>query len=117
MGFRVWGLGFRVKGVGFRVWGLGFRVPAASFYFLGVWHCWGCFVLAPSVEGLEPQTPTPQKLKPQNPEPVQAKAETLNPTWTPKVCEITACMAIIIGLGLLSCILLGLRYGPVNPKP
>ena len=26
MGFRVWGLEFRVEGLGLRVWGLGFRV-------------------------------------------------------------------------------------------
>ena len=31
-------------------------------------------------------------------------------TWTPKVCKIMACMAIITGLGLLFYILLGFRY-------
>ena len=34
IGFRVWGLGFRVQGLGFRVWGLGFRVQGLGF---GVW--------------------------------------------------------------------------------
>ena len=32
------------------------------------------------------------------------------PTWTPKVCKIMASMAIIMGLGLSFCILLGFRY-------
>ena len=31
-------------------------------------------------------------------------------TWAPKVCKIMAFMAIIRGLGLLFCILLGFRY-------
>ena len=31
-------------------------------------------------------------------------------TWTPKVCRIMACVAIIMGLGLLFFMLLGLRY-------
>ena len=34
-------------------------------------------------------------------------------TWTPKVCNIMAFMAILMGLGLLFFILLGFRYkGP-----
>ena len=32
----------------------------------------------------------------------------LNPTWTPTVCRIMACMAILGGLGLLFYIVLGL---------
>ena len=31
-------------------------------------------------------------------------------TWTPKVCKIMAFTAVIMGLGLLFCILLGFRY-------
>ena len=31
-------------------------------------------------------------------------------TWSPKVCKIMALRAILRGLGLLSCILLGFRY-------
>ena len=33
----------------------------------------------------------------------------LRSTWTPKVCKITAFMAVIMGLGLLFYILLGFR--------
>ena len=33
----------------------------------------------------------------------------LGTTWTPKVCRIMAFMAILMGLGLLFCILLGFR--------
>jgi len=32
-GFRVWGLGFRLKDSGFRVWGLGFRFRVRSIGF------------------------------------------------------------------------------------
>ena len=32
-------------------------------------------------------------------------------SWTPKVCKLMAFMAVILGLGLLFCILLGFRLG------
>ena len=31
VGFRLWGLGFRVEVLGFRVWGLGFLVEGLGF--------------------------------------------------------------------------------------
>ena len=34
-----------------------------------------------------------------------------NCSWTPKVCQIMAFMAVIMGLGLLFYILLGFRLG------
>ena len=37
-------------------------------------------------------------------------------TWIPKVCKIMAFMAIIGGLGLLFCILLGFRYTLGKPR-
>ena len=35
--------------------------------------------------------------------------EALSPTWTPKVCKVMACTAVIVGLGPLFCIPLGFR--------
>ena len=35
--------------------------------------------------------------------------QNIDPTWAPKVCKIMAFRAVIMGLGLLLCILLGYR--------
>ena len=37
-------------------------------------------------------------------------AVTMVITWTPKICNIMAFMAVIMGVGLLFYILLGFRY-------
>ena len=39
---------------------------------------------------------------------INLDAEVKSTTWTPKVCEIMAFGAVIMGVGLLFCILLGL---------
>ena len=36
MGFRIWGLGFGIKGLGFRIWGLGLGIKGLGFRIWGL---------------------------------------------------------------------------------
>ena len=78
--------------LGFHAWGLktAIEVPKPS----------NSKTLSRWAFNVKPRTRTTADL---NPKPY------LNPTWTPKVCKIMACMAVILGLGLLFHILLGFR--------
>ena len=60
-----------------------------------------------------PQRSLESPFEPQGPI-LGAHTSNLRITQTPKVCEIMACMAILMGLGLLSYILLGFRYWPIG---